>query len=213
MLTRLGCLLTLGGLASPVIWADQLIVARNNGSITATAKLNFNIAISKFVLLRVGNANATQSSVTFTLAVNPAVAGTPGNSLAYSGSAVPAGLVTTVATTNPTSSAGVLNVSAFSNVTGTTLTCSLTILGTDTPFATGTTAAGVPGQADIKVASLAGGVQHPGTDLSACNGSTSTALTSLSTLTGSFTYSTAYSASALKAGNYGNIVTYTATTP
>ena len=192
--------------------ADQTVVTGNTGTLTANARLNFSIAISKFVLLRVGAADATQSNVTFIVAPNPTIGGVPNNSLGYAGSLPPV-LATTVTTTNPTSGAGALVVSAFTNVTGTTLTCTVATLGGATPFAPGSTTAGVPGRVDIKVASAAGGPQHPGTDLSACTGAVSTTLASLTNLTGIFTYSTAYTASTLAAGSYGNQVTYTATTP
>ena len=207
---RLWVLLALSTLHSHTVWADQQVVTGNTGSLTANAKLNFNIAIGKYISLRVGNADATQSDVTFT--VVPSLAIGNGNSLPYA-AGIPLALNTSVATVNPVSTAGVLNVAAFSNVTGAALTCANTLLGTNTPFAIGATAAGIPGTSDIKVASAAGGVQHPGTDLSACNGVISSALPALTALNGSFTYSTTFAPGSLAAGTYGNIVTYTATAP
>lgn len=192
--------------------ADQATVTGNTGTLVANASLRFSIGISKYLFLRVGAADASQSDLTFTLGLNPAVAGTPGNARPYAGTQPP-GFASTVATTNPVSSAGVLAVSAWTNVAGTTLTCTLTALPSATPFAPTATAAGVPGRADILVASVAGGVQHPGTNLSACNGLVATAITQLITLNGTFTYSTAYVPSNLSTGTYGNIVTYTATAP
>jgi len=211
---RLWVVLALSALHSPMVWADQQEVIgtgnANNTSLTASAKLNFNIAIGKYILLRVGNADASQSDVTFTVASSPTIGN--GNSQPYAGG-IPLGLNTTVATVNPNSAAGVLNVAAFSNVSGSALTCAITLLGTNIPFAIGATLAGIPGSSDIKVVSAAGGVQHPGTDLSACNGATSSSLPALTVLNGSFTYNTTFAPGSLAAGTYGNIVTYTATAP
>ena len=190
--------------------ADETVISGNVGVITANAELNFVIAISKFVMLRVGAADATQSDVTFAVGI-PTLTGAPGNSMVYTG-AIPPMLATAVASTYPTTAAGALTVAAWTNITGTTLTCTVATLGSAIPFAAGATTAGVPGRADIKVASTAGGVQHPGADLSACNGSVSTPIQSLTTLNGIFTYSTAFTASDLLPGNYGNQVIYTATT-
>ncbi|HEY0201700.1 MAG TPA: hypothetical protein VGC24_08410, partial [Burkholderiaceae bacterium] len=145
-------------------------------------------------------------------AISPAVAGAPGNSLPYAG-AQPPPMATTAATTNPTSSAGVLNVSAWSNVSNTLLTCALGPLAGTTAFVAGATAGGVPGRSDIKVASAAGGLAHPGADLNSCTGLVTSPIASLTTVGGTFTYSTSFTPSALAAGNYGNVVTYTATAP
>jgi hypothetical protein len=207
---QLLAVLALSALHSHVSWADQQVVTGNAGSLTANARLTFNIAIGKYVLLRVGNADATQSDVTFTIAPSPAIGN--GNSLPYTGG-IPVTLNTSVVTVNPASSAGVLSVSAFSNVTGTALTCATTPLGTNVAFATGATLAGIPGRFDIKVASAAGGVQHPGADLSACSGAVSSAIPALTLLNGSFTYSTTFAPGSLAAGTYGNVITYTATAP
>ncbi len=200
-------------LAAQPALADQTVTTGNTGTITATARLRFDIVIAKYVLLRVGNADATQSDVNFTVAASPAIAGAPGNSLAYTGGAVPPGFATTVATVNPTTAAGALSVTAATNVTGTTLSCAITALGGATAFVAGATAGGVPGRSDIKVASVAGGLQHPGADLNSCTGAVTTAIPSLTAVPiTTFTYSTAFTPSALSAGIYGNVVTYTATT-
>lgn len=196
-------------LAAPAAHADQKVVTGNAGTITASAQLNFNIAIAKYVMLRVGNADASVSTVTFAVGPNPVLPS--GNSQAYAG-AIPPAMATTVASTNP-AGAGALTVAAYTNVAGTTLTCSLGALAGATSFAAGATAAGVPGTNDITVTSGASGtVQHPGTSLAACNGTTTTAITNLTAMTGSFTYAATFTPTSLAAGTYGNTVTYTATT-
>lgn len=205
--------LMLTALAVPVAQADQTVTTGNAGTITATARLRFDIVIAKYVLLRVGDANATQSDVTFTVAASPAIAGAPGNSLAYTGGALPPGFATTVATVNPTTAAGALQVTAATNVTGTTLSCAMSALGGATAFAPGATAGGIPGRSDIQVASVAGGLQHPGADLSSCTGAVTTPIPSLTAVpVTTFTYSATFVPSSLSAGTYGNVVTYTATT-
>lgn len=195
--------------------AEQTIGIQPAGTVAvATARVNVRVTVPKIVILRVGAADASLSDVNFTVGVSPAVTGAPGDSLAYTGGAIPPTFATTVATTNPTTSAGALTVAAWTNFPGTTLRCSLGALAGATAFATGaTTAAGVPGTSDITVASAgAAPLQHPGTNLAACNGTTTTPIAPLSVLGGTFTYGTTFTASALAAGVYGNIVTYTATT-
>lgn len=189
--------------------ADQRTATGNAGTITASAQLQFSIGIGKYVLLRVGNADSTQSNVTFTLGVTPTG---PGNSLGYAG-AVPPTLISSVTMTNPTGAGGALTVQAFTNVNGTTLSCTLSVLAGATPFAVGATAGGVPGSGDIKVASATPGVQHPGPDLASCNGGIASPITALSTQTGTFTYSPSYTGSNLATGTFGNVVTYTAAAP
>ena len=192
--------------------AEQTIGIQPAGTVAiATARVNVRVTVPKIVILRVGAADATVSDVNFT--VGPTPAG-PGNSLAYTAGAIPPTFATTVATTNPTTAAGLLTVAAWTNFAGTTLSCSLGALTGATAFAPGATTAGVPGTTDITVTSVAGAtnLQHPGTNLTACNGATTTAIGALSVLGGSFTYGTTFTASTLAAGVYGNVVTYTATT-
>jgi hypothetical protein len=171
-------------------------------------ELDFQVNIYKFVLLRVGAADATATSVDFRVGLTPDL--TTGNSQSYSG-AIP-GLTTRASTTNPVSAAGAVTVEMFTNVAGTQITCSLAALPGATAFAVGgTTAAGVPGRNNILV--TATGVSHPGANLGSCTGAVPAAVTSLSTLTGTYTYSTNYTPGALAAGTYGNVVTYTLTAP
>ena len=104
-------------------------------------------------------------------------------------------------------------MAAFTNVSGTLLTCSLGALSGATALVSGSTAAGVPGQSDVTVVSgAAGTVQHPGGSLSGCNGSASTSLPMMNNLTGTFTYTPGFTPTAVNAGTFGNVVTYTATT-
>lgn len=203
-------LLVLCLLAAHAAHADQKVVTGNSGTITASAQLKFNIAIAKYVMLRVGNAGIGEAIVTFTVGPSPVLA--TGNSQAYAGATPPA-MATTVASTNP-AGAGVLTVAAYTNVAGTTLTCSLGTLAGATPFAAGATAGGIPGTNSITVTSGAlGTVQHPGTSLADCNGTATTSITNLTAMSGSFTYGAAFTPASLAAGTYGNTVTYTATAP
>lgn len=181
----------------------------------ATARVNVRVIVPKIVVLRVGAADATVSDVNFTVAATGATA--IGNSQAYAG-AIPPAFTSSVATTNPTTTAGALTVGAWTNGTGATLACGLGALTGATAFATGATAAGVPGTSDITVASGAAAttVQHPGTTLAACNGTTTSTIAARTTLGGTFTYAlatTPANLATLAAGTYGNVVTYTATAP
>lgn len=204
-------------LAATVAFADQNTVTGNTGSINASARLDFNIAIGKYVMLRVGDANATQAMVTMTVDLSPALGS--GNSFTYPG-AFPTTTPSTkfsktVVSTNP-STAGVIPVSAFTNVSGTTLSCLLTPLGVTTPFNVGaTSAAGVPGTNQIFVTSVAGAtnLQSPSPSLTGCTNGSTQAITLLTLMGGNFTYSANFAADTVAAGTYGNVVTYTATSP
>ena len=192
--------------------AEQTIGIQNPGATPAiaTARVNVRVTVPKIVILRVGAADTTVSDVNFTVAVTPAVPLAPNNSLAYSGSIAPS-LGTTVATTNPTTTAGVLATGAWTNVLGgAKLTCALTALAGATAFAPGATTGGVPGTDDIKVAGTT--PAHPGASLTQCDGTTNSTIGTLNALAGTFTYSTTFTATAINSGTYGNIVTYTATT-
>ncbi|RYF66302.1 MAG: hypothetical protein EOO29_39015, partial [Comamonadaceae bacterium] len=105
----------LGLLAMPAAQADQQVRVGNAGTLTATARLNFNITIAKYVMLRVGNADASVASVTLSVRPNPDV--TPGDARPFAGTRPPA-LVATPTSTQPTG-AGTLAVAAFTNVAGT----------------------------------------------------------------------------------------------
>lgn len=197
-------------LAACNAWADQKVVSGNFGTLSASVQLKFNIAVGKFVSLRVGSADATVSDVNFAVDFSPVRPA--GNSQAYSGSIAP-GLMVTTTTTNPTSTSGALAVAAYTNVTGTTLACTLGPLAGATALVSGATAAGVPGRSDIVVGSGgAGTVQHPGTSLDACTGAVTTPIPMMTNMTGTFTYSTGFAPTGVLAGTYGNTVTYTATT-
>jgi hypothetical protein len=179
----------------------------------ATAKVNVRVVVPKIVILKVGNADATVADVTFTGGLNPAV--TAGNSQASTAAIAPTFATPTIARTNPAGTDGVVPVAAWTNGTGATLTCALSALAGATAFASGATAAGVPGTTDITVASVAGGgnLQHPGATLTACDGTTSSALTARTVYGGTFTYGSSLTWANLNAGTYGNVVTYTASAP
>ncbi len=181
---------------------------------TATARVNLRVVVTKIIVLRVGDAAGTVSDVT--LRLEPPVAGILGNSLAYGG-AIPPTLFSNPSTVNPISATGTLTVGAWTNGSGGgTLTCALGVLGGATPFATGPTAAGVPGTDDITVTDGVGAtdLQHPGTGtLTACDGATNSPINFLTVYGGTFTYGITGTLNALAAGTYGNTITYTATTP
>lgn len=181
----------------------------------ATARVAVSVVVPKVVILRVGASDATQSTVEFTVGVSPTVASAPGDSLAYTGGAIPPVFATTVATTNPTTAAGVLVADAWTNATNNAqVTCALSAhpTATYTAFAVGaTTAAGVPGTDAITVSGSVLG--HPGTSLTGCTSGATAPINKLTTLTGTYTYGfTGAAAATAASGSYGNLVTYTATT-
>lgn len=211
-------LLTACLLSASVAFADQNTVTGNTGSINASARLDFNIAIGKYVMLRVGDANASTTTVAFKVDLNPSLGS--GNSLSYSGafptSSPSTKMSKTVVTANPVTTTGVIPVAAFTNTSGTLLSCLLTPLGTTTPFNVGpTSASGIPGTNQIFVTSAAGAtnLQSPSPSLTGCTNGSTQPLTLLTLMGGSFTYSANFAADTVAAGTYGNIVTYTATTP
>lgn len=196
--------------------AEQNTATGNTGSLSASARLDFNIAIGKYVMLRVGDANATQSTVVFTVALNPALG--PGDSLPYTGAFPTTNPSTkfskTVVTTNPATTTGVIPVAAFTNVNNTRLTCSLSPLAGTAPFTVGlTSASGIPGTNLMPVASAVGGLTHPSPSLTGCTNGSSQPVTLLTPMSGSFTYTAGFAADTVASGTYGNLITYTATAP
>ena len=206
---RLGLVLLWAALGSPAMADTKVVIA--SGPLTASVDLKFTVSISKYVSLRVGSADALMSSVVFTVGFNPAQPG--GNGQPYSGAISPP-LVVTSSTTNPVTAAGALTMSAFTNMGGTQLTCSLSALGGATPLASGATAAGIPSRSEVTVNSTGTSVvAHPGGSLGGCNGTTFSAVPMLVFVTGTFTYVPGFAAQTLLSGVYGNVVTYSATTP
>ncbi len=205
----LGLALTLFSL--PTLAEQTIGVQAGATAAVATARVNVRVTVPKVVILRVGDANATVSDVNFTVGVGTGVPAATGNSQAYTGAIAPTGGAVTVATTNPTTTAGVLTVQVWTNASaGANLTCTLSALAGATAFATGATAAGVPGTNDISVTST---TLHPTGNLAGCNGVLTQAATpALTVNNNTFTYATSFTPSAINAGIYGNTATYSATT-
>ncbi len=221
MTKRFKALTVIGAAAATLIgssaMAEQTIgVQAGATAAVATARVNVRVTAPKVVILRVGDANATVSDVNFTVGVGTGVPVAAGNSQAYTGTIAPTGGATTVATTNPVSAAGALTVAAWTNAAaGANLTCALSALaGVTAPFASGATAAGIPGTTDITVASVAGAgnLQHPTANLTGCTTAATTTIPTRTTMGGTFTYGTAFTAASVLSGIYGNVVTYSATT-
>ncbi|GER21352.1 hypothetical protein [Variovorax boronicumulans] len=175
--------------------------AAGAGPVTATARVNFNVAVPLLVLLRVGGAGGSVDAVNF--ALTPTVPGiatlSEGSSVA--GSWNPANAPTFAAT--PTGNA--LTASAWTNSpTNASVTCSAT-----TAFAP---ASGLA-SSSIQVASSApvgGGLAHPGTT-TACGTPTTLTRNNLQSSTWTFTLAPG-ALTSTAAGSYTQQVTYTATT-
>jgi hypothetical protein len=201
------------GLAGQAAFAEQTIGVQDGASATdavATARVNIRVVVPKIVILRVGDANATVPQIDFTMDVGGLGAG---NSQAYAG-AIPPTFNSTIVRTNPAGATGDVVVGAWSNVAGSTLSCALGALGGATAFAAGATAGGVPGTNGITVTAGGTAPAHPGTtNLSGCDGVSTTALTARTVYNGTYTYASTHVAADLDAGTYGAVVTYTATAP
>jgi hypothetical protein len=195
--------------------AEQTIGVQDGASATdavATAKVNIRVLVPKIVILRVGDAANTVPQIDFIHGISGFTA--PQASASYTG-AIPPTFTSTISRTNPTGSDGQLVVGAWTNVTGTVLTCAISA----STFAAGAAAGGAPGTADI-VWTRGGGANqlpHPGGgasgNLTSCDGSTSAALTARTAYTGTYTYGSNVAAANVDAGTYSLTVTYTATAP
>jgi hypothetical protein len=197
--------------------AEQTIGVQAGATVAiATARVNVRVTVPKVVILRVGDASATVNNVDFLVGVGTGVPTAIGNSQAYTGAIAPAGGATTVAVdTTPSNTTGAVTVAAWTNAAaGANLSCALSALGGATAFATGATAAGVPGTTDITVASTAGAtnLQHPTANLTGCTSAATTSIPTRTTMGGTFTYGTGFTAATVASGIYGNVVTYSATT-
>lgn len=165
----------------------------------AAARLNVRVVVPNIVVLKVGSAGGTIDTVQFNVGVSGYTLGV--NSQAYTGTIPP--------TLSVTPGAGPVSVGAWTNAAaGASVVCALSSLMGNTALPSG----GV----DITVASGgAGNLTHPGgasTTLALCDGATTSSIASLTTLGGSFSYGTSAPVTGYVAGNYGNVVTYTATT-
>lgn len=169
---------------------------QTTGAATAQARVNLSVTVPKLILLRVGSANTTIDTVSWTASPNiPAVPTTPviGNNtnVNWDGSAP------TSVTATPTGN--VLDVAAWTNAgTG-------SLNGAISAWAPAT---GGPASADITVG-FTGSLEHPGTNLgtfTAWNGLTSNTLFS-----GQWTYTLGGNPSTWAAGTYTSQITYTAT--
>lgn len=215
---RLAAVAAALALAGTAAIAEQTIGIQDGTSATdavATARVNIRVLVPKIVVLRVGDASATPTEINFTYGVGALVAG---DSQAYAG-AIPPTLTNTTTRTDPVGTDGQVVVGAWSNVTGTLLTCAVSNYGALTGFGAAGTVAGIPGRADIAVTTGAGPLQlpHPGAagNLTDCAPANSRTLTVRTAYTGTYTYAPAASLvpANLNPDTYGLTVTYTATAP
>ena len=164
------------------------------GTVTATARVNLSVTVPKLILLRVGSANTTLDTLSWTAALTiPAVPTTPANGndqfVNWDGAAPGAGSVT-----NP----GAVSVWAWTNSSG----------GGSLNYAATAFAANGPVLGDIAVASGAG-LAHPGTALAASGTAVTFARNAVQT--GSWTDSLGGTPASWVAGAYMSTVTDTAT--
>lgn len=188
-------------------WGESTVGVQTTGATSASAKMTVTVTVPKIVVLKVGPSGTGMQNVVFGVDLNPSL-GT-GNSMAYTwaGTAAPSLSITPVSST--------VSVAAWTNTGNATVDCALSSLGGATAFAAGPTALGVPGTDDITVlATLGAGtgsvLPHPSSNLSGC-GSPTASLNANTLYNSEYLFGTAFTASLLLAGTYGNTVTYTAT--
>jgi hypothetical protein len=166
--------------------------AAGTGTVTATAKVNLSVTVPKLILLRVGSANTTVDTLSWTTAASiPAVPTAPvtGNntSVNWDGSAP-----TVTSGTQPAA----INVYAWTNASAGTLNCAVgTWVGTNNPA-----------NADFSV-TVTGSLPHPGANLGAC---ASTSFASNTVASGTWAYVLGGTPTGWGAGVHTNTVTYTA---
>lgn len=166
--------------------------AAGTGTVTATAKVNLSVTVPKLILLRVGSANTTVDTLSWTTAASiPAVPTAPvtGNntSVNWDGSAP-----TVTSGTQPAA----INVHAWTNASAGTLNCAVgTWVGTNNPA-----------NADFSV-TVTGSLPHPGANLGAC---ASTSFASNTVASGTWAYVLGGTPTGWGAGVHTNTVTYTA---
>lgn len=172
----------------------------SGGARTATARLNVTVNIPKLVLLRVGSSGATVDTAT----LNGAFSGIPGGvATPVDGSDLATGWNGTAPTMSDVSSSGV-NVVAWTNGSGATLTGSLTTAFSETGMDAAVTVA--------NSAALPGGaLAHPGGALT-FGGSTN--ITRNTVVGSTWTYSmTGAAMLGFPSGSYTAVATYTASAP
>ncbi|RDI21260.1 hypothetical protein [Pseudacidovorax intermedius] len=163
-----------------------------SGTLTATGRVNLSVTVPKLILLRVGAANATQSSLTwaptFSIQNGPTSPNNGNNTAINWNAAAP-----TLAVGSQPSA---LTVAAWTNAGVGTLSCAVGAWS----------AAGGPPNSSFAV-SGSGTLAHPGGDLGACSSST---IASNVLASGSWTYTLNGTPTSWTAGAYSATVTYTA---
>jgi hypothetical protein len=162
------------------------------GTVTATARVNLSVTVPKLILLRVGSANTTVDTLSWTVGASiPAVPTSPVN-----GNNTGVNWDGTAPSLTASASPAALSVFAWTNAAAGTINCALGAWS----------ATGGPTNANFTVA-VTGTLPHPGANLGAC---ASTAFGSNTLATGTWTYSLGGTPGSWAAGAYTNVITYTA---
>jgi hypothetical protein len=164
-----------------------------SGTVTATAHVNLSVSVAKLILLRVGSANGTVDTASWTFGASiPGVPTAPvsgNNNTAVNWD----GTAPTLSATNPSA----LNVYAWTNATTPTINCAMGSWS----------ATGGPANSDFTV-TVTGTLPHPGANLGAC---ASTSFSANTLVSGTWSYALGGTPASWKAGTYSNTITYTAT--
>lgn len=193
------CAVLATGLLAGAASAESTYGTGNGANVRATARLALSVEVPKLIVLRVGAAGAGQTTVTWNVNASipgpPAVAPVTGNNQAFNWGATTPTFATAVAGANA------VQVRAYTNALGATLSCTAPTWNT----------AGGPPNANFTVTSTGAALTHPGANLGAC-GSRTIARGAVRASTWTYNLSNA-GAVGWRAGTYTATVTYTATAP
>ena len=174
------------------------------GNVSATARLNISVVVPKVVLLRVGDAGATQNTLNF--AARVAIPLDPSGSTNVDGATPDVnsnnqaiswnGAIPTVSLLSNTATIG---ANAWTNGSTVKVNCAAT-----TPFT-----AGGPTLANLTATNTTGNLPHPGGSLGACSATGNLSTGTLYSATWTYTLD-ASNAVNWAAGTYSALVTYTA---
>lgn len=188
-----GAILAVAASGSAMAESQYGYNAAGTGTVTAQAKVNLSVTVPKLILLRIGSANTTVDTLSWT--ATPSIPGVPTTPVTGNNTSV------NWDGTAPTFTAGTqpaaVNVYAWTNAGAGTINCAMGAwVGT-----------GNPANADFSV-TVTGTLPHPGANLGAC---ASTSFPSNTLAAGTWAYVLGGTPGALGAGVHTNTVTYTAT--
>jgi hypothetical protein len=184
------------GAASASAEASYGYQSSGAGAVTATARVGLSVQVAKLILLRVGSTNSTVDTLSWTATVGTGAGLTA--PLTSGGASTNAPWTGAAPTITPSADPAALDVFAWTNASGSTLTCS-TGAGWNNP--------GGPAFTDFTVTTGGSAPNHPGANLGC--GATAN-LTANNLYAGTWAYALGGTPANWLAGTYTATVTYTA---